>query len=222
MLCNRCRAGGRSLPGSHLQALKNLPHNCWDAAQGRGASLPPRAASPGPWTPEKKERRSQFLCVRGGESVISSFFWFFFFFVGGCFISTSLPCSSALAKTCPGELVGFFFCCSAWLLLGMLKESSSFLISSVSPWEGGRDGRREGFPGQTLCQQHLQSWLGIQGSALPALPSIHGFTLAAFGAKSRFLNSPTPPLLVFERVQAPRRNMRSRFFKTWHHAHPNH
>lgn len=169
---------------------------------------------------QEKKRGEANFCASVVVKV--SFLLSFGFFVGGCLISTSLPCSSALAKTCPGELVGFCFCCSAWLLLGMLKESSSFLISSVSPWEGGRDGRREGFLGQTLCQQHLQSWVGIQGSALPALPSIHGFTLAAFGAKSRFLNSPSPPRLVFERVQAPRRNTRSRFFKTWHHAHPNH
>lgn len=50
--------------------------------------------------------------------------------------------------------------------------------------------------------------------------------LGNFGAKSCFLSSPTPPRLIFElifeRVHAPRRDPRSRFFKTWYHAHPNH
>lgn len=158
MLCNRCRvrAGGRSLPGSHLQALKNLPHNCWDAAQGRGASLPPGAASPGPWTAEKKKKREGKANFCASVLVKVSFLPSFLF-LGGCYISTSLPCSSALAKTCPGELVGCCFCCSAWLLLGMLKESSPFLISSLPPGEGGR----EGVPWPNPLQQHWQSWVRI-------------------------------------------------------------
>lgn len=161
--------GGRSLPGSHLQALKNLPRAAGTQHRAGWASLPPGAASPGPWTAGKKRKANFCASVAVKVSFLPSFLFFW-----GCFISTSLPCSSAWATTCPGELVG---CCS---------RSSLFLISSLSPGEGGRDARKEGVPWPNPLQQRPQSRVGIQGSALPALPSVHGFALATLGLKVGF------------------------------------
>lgn len=140
--------------------LEKSTPNCWDAAQGRvGIPSPGNCRS---WPLDsRREKRSWFLCVRGSESVISSFFSDFW----GCFISTSFPCSSAWAKTCLGELAG---CC-----LGCWTKSSPFLISSLSPGEGGRDARREGAPGQTLCNSvcragwEFRAQLCFQFTALP-------------------------------------------------------
>lgn len=86
----------------------------------------------------------------------------FWFLRGEGFISTSLPCSSALAKNFLGEFMGCYFCRLVSLLLGMLNKTNIFPASFLSPWEG-EDFFMAHASWQNPLQQYLQSCLQILG-----------------------------------------------------------
>lgn len=148
MLCNREEPSWEPSPGLEKSTLQLL-----GCSTGQGGHPFPQQL-PGK---KKKEKKSQFLCVCGGESVIfyCNFFLFpflfflfflFLFFFWGCFISALFLC---LGQN-PGELMGCCLCCSAWG------------CSLSVPWEGWMEGWKEGgVPWPSPLQQHLQSWVGI-------------------------------------------------------------
>lgn len=100
-------AGGWEEPSwEPSPGLEKSTPSCWDAAQGRVGIPSPGSCQSWPLDSRKKKKREANFCasVAVKVSFLPSFLVFW-----GCFISTSLPCSSAWAKTCPGELAG---CCS--------------------------------------------------------------------------------------------------------------
>lgn len=204
MLCNREEPSWEPSPGLEKSTLQLL-----GCSTGQGGHPFPQQL------PGKKKKREEkpisarpwwwkchFYCL----SFLFLPFSFFFFFFGDV-LSLSLR---SVPQPWPkpwraGEVL--------LLCLGM------FLISSVSL--GWRDGGREGFLGQALCNSICRA-----GGNLGLSSACSAFNSHLFGAKNRVFNSPSPAQLIFEvifeRFGAPRRNPRSRFFKTWHHAHPNH
>lgn len=166
-------AGGWEEPSwEPSPGLEKSTPSCWDAAQGRvGIPSPWELPVLAPGQQEKKEKRSQFLCVRGGESVISSFFSGFLGMLYLHFSSLFLSLGQNLPRRAGG------------VLLGMLNQEQPVPYQfSVS--RGGREGpRKEGVPWPNPLQQRPQSRVGIQGSALP---SVHGFALATLGLKVGF------------------------------------
>lgn len=111
-----------------------------------------------------KEERSQFLCVRGGESVISSLFSCF----GDALSPPLCPVPQPWPKRAPDCWWGV--ACAA-ASLGMLQEVlSSFLISSVSlgRMEGGRGSLAKPFASSiSRAGWEFRAQLCLQSTAFP-------------------------------------------------------
>lgn len=176
-------AGGWEEPSwEPSPGLEKSTPSCWDAAQGRvGIPSPWELPVLAPGQQEKKEKRSQFLCVRGGESVISSFFSGFLGMLYLHFSSLFLSLGQNLPRRAGGVL---------------LQEQPVPYQFSVS--RGGREGHEEG--GGSLAKPFATASAEPGGnsglsSACSAFSS--RLCLGNFGVKSRFLNSPTPPRADF-------------------------
>lgn len=205
------QSGGAFL-GAISRPWKIYPATAGMQHRAGWASLPPAAAR------KKKERRKANFCasmvVKVSFFIVFSFPFLFPFpslFLFFLFLGIFYLCLSALFLSLgqsPGELVRC--CCCAW----------GCSLSVLSPWEGGKEGWRG-----SLAEPFATAFAELGGN-LGLSSACSAFNPQLFGAKSRVFNSPSPAQLIFEvifeRFGAPRRNPRSRFFKTWHHAHPNH
>jgi len=98
---------GEAFPGRHHQGLKNLPQNCWNGVHCRVNIHDPRIYQSCHLNHQKKKLNfCEYVVMK--VSFLSSFV-----FLGGWFISTALPCSSALAKNFLEKLMGCHCCCFA-------------------------------------------------------------------------------------------------------------
>lgn len=128
---------------------------CSTGRGGGGASLPPGDASPGPWTPEKKQtnkKKRREANFYASVVVKVSFLPYFLFFFGGDAFSAPLCPVLSLGQKVPWRAGG------VWLLLLCLAVAwDAEGDAELAPYqfclpgrEGGRNGRRERFLGQAL------------------------------------------------------------------------
>lgn len=169
-------AGGWEEPSwEPSPGLEKSTPSCWDAAQGRVGIPSPGSCQSWPLDSRKKKKREANFCASVAVKV--SFLPSFLVFLGMLYLHFSSLFLS-LGQNLPRRAGG--------VLLGMLNQEQPVPYQfSVS--RGGREGpKKEGVPWPNPLQQRPQSRVGIQGSALPALPSVHGFALATLGLKVGF------------------------------------
>lgn len=211
LIWNKCYA----IDSDRVGARSRREKPSWEPSPGLEKStvkLLGRSASQGkhPWLQDLPV-----LSLRWRKGKVSVLF----FWRGEGFISTSLPCSSALAKNFLGEFMVCYFRRLVSLLLGMLNKTNPFLTSFLSPFEGG-DFFMAHASWQNPLQQYLQSCLQILGISSACFTFSWWYYLGNYMGESRFKKKKANP--PQERIHAPRSKWTSRFFKAWRHAHQNH
>lgn len=202
LIWNKCYA----IDSDHAGAGSGWEKPSWEPSPGLEKSTPKllgrsslQGKHPRPWDlavlslkqHQNKTKKKWNFCEYVVVKV--SFLSYFPFFGGwGWFNSTSLPCSSALAKNFLEELMGCYFCCFASLLLEMLNKTNLFLISSLPPWEGG-DFFTPHASWQNPLQQHLQSCLWTLGISSACFTFNSRYYLCNYVVESQFLKKANPP-----------------------------